>query len=99
MLPGKISASRSVLLIALGYLFIFAFSFAFAYLGLAPLVFPKTPPPVKEETVKTPIPYFGAGEKDDQIKNILLLGYGGADHNGGFLTDSIILLSLNQKSV
>jgi len=99
MLPEKIPASRSILLIALGYLFIFAFSFAFAYLGLAPLIFPqKTPPPVKEEVVKTPIPYFGAGEKDDQIKNILLLGYGGADHNGGFLTDSIILLSLNQKT-
>lgn len=29
--------------------------------------------------------------------NVLLLGYGGADHSGGALTDSMILVSLNTK--
>lgn len=47
----------------------------------------------KAETVSSPLP---ALELHDQI-NILLLGYGGAGHDGGNLTDSLIIFSLNPK--
>jgi len=38
-----------------------------------------------------------AGEKDDRI-NILLLGMGGANHDGGYLADTIILASLEPST-
>lgn len=37
------------------------------------------------------------GEKDDRI-NILLLGMGGAKHDGGYLTDTIMLVSLQPST-
>src|SRR3989339_1075459 len=37
------------------------------------------------------------GEKEDRI-NILLLGMGGKNHEGGYLTDTIILLSLEPST-
>ncbi|MEI7620598.1 MAG: LCP family protein, partial [Candidatus Falkowbacteria bacterium] len=53
------------------------------------------------------IPFFGKlitasdnkvdGEKEDRI-NILLLGMGGADHDGGYLADTIILASLQPST-
>jgi LCP family protein required for cell wall assembly len=49
------------------------------------------------ELPQTPTPYFGETQKEEKTKNILLLGYGGKDHSGGFLSDTIILLSLNKE--
>ncbi|MCL5959784.1 MAG: LCP family protein [Chloroflexi bacterium] len=38
---------------------------------------------------------FGGG--DSQRANVLVLGYGGGEHPGAYLTDSMLVLSLNRK--
>jgi len=53
---------------------------------------------VDNSPAKTPASYFGETKKDESTKNILLLGYGGAGHAGGTLSDSILLLSINSKT-
>lgn len=53
---------------------------------------------VDNSPAKTPTSYFGETQKDQSLKNILLLGYGGAGHSGGTLADSIIVLSINTKT-
>ncbi|BCX14414.1 MAG: hypothetical protein KatS3mg088_097 [Patescibacteria group bacterium] len=84
--------------IIISFIFIFIVSFSFAFLVLGKIIFPEK----KEEEIKTPpktpIPYFGQTQKEESVKNILLLGYGGNGHSGGYLADSIILLSLNKNS-
>jgi polyisoprenyl-teichoic acid--peptidoglycan teichoic acid transferase len=47
-----------------------------------------TPVSIETSTTPTPIP---TPPKDSQSLNILLLGYGGAGHQGGYLTDAIVL--------
>jgi len=91
--------SKTHILIAISFLFILIISFAISYLFLGKLIFRES----KKETTKeielpqTPTPYFGETQKEEKTKNILLLGYGGKDHSGGFLSDTIILLSLNKE--
>ena len=91
--------SKTHILIAISFLFILIISFAISYLFLGKLIFRES----KKETTKeielskTPTPYFGETQKEKKTKNILLLGYGGKDHSGRFLSDTIILLSLNKE--
>jgi len=55
-------------------------------------VFVETPPSQEETSDVTPV----ASPSGDFI-NVLLLGYGGAGHDGGSLMDTIILVSLETK--
>jgi len=56
-----------------------------------------TTEPIDTSPARTPTNYYGEGTKVESTKNILLLGYGGAGHSGGTLSDSIIVLSVNSK--
>jgi LCP family protein required for cell wall assembly len=95
----KLSKNKALVWGVILAVFLFFASFFFSYFVLGKIFFKEE----KKEnnlteigTPKTPIPYFGETKKEEDTKNILLLGYGGAGHDGGFLSDSIILLSLNK---
>jgi len=53
---------------------------------------PKAPEPVVTEVAKTIVP---AIIENSENLNVLLLGYGGAGHSGGYLTDTIMLAHVN----
>lgn len=95
----SVKLNKNYILITTGLLLVFVFSFSISYFLLGKLIFKdKKTQSIKEiEPVKTPVPYFGETKKEEKVKNILLLGYGGQGHSGGFLSDSIILLSLNKE--
>ena len=77
---------------------IFTVTFGATYFVYSKIVSKKTTEEVDNSPARTPSSYFGETKKDESTKNILLLGYGGADHAGGALSDSIILLSINSKT-
>ncbi len=89
---------RSYLSLFLILLLIFSFTFGVTYFVYSRIVSKKTSLETDNSPAKTPVPYFGEVEKDESVKNILLLGYGGAGHAGGTLSDAIILLSINTKT-
>ncbi|MFO0704205.1 MAG: LCP family protein [Patescibacteria group bacterium] len=68
---------------ALG-LIAFAFS-AFSYAS----VVAQTPKEVSSRLIPTPTPYY---------QNIALMGYGGGDHDGGALTDSIMVARVDDRA-
>ena len=82
----------------MAYISLLFVSFLFSYTILGKIIFPE---PEKKEDItlpppKTPTPYFGETKREENTKNILLIGYGGAGHSGSFLADSIILLHINK---
>lgn len=94
----KIFKNKTVILV-FSYISLLIASFLFSYLFLGKIIF--TQPKEKERIYippKTPVAYFGETKREEEAKNILLIGYGGAGHSGGFLADSIILLHLNKKT-
>jgi LCP family protein required for cell wall assembly len=54
---------------------------------------------IKEATVNAVSRKIGTEMQKDQYGNVnmLMLGYGGANHDGGYLTDSIIVVSRNPE--
>lgn len=94
----KKALQNKVFLLVLSYITLLFVSFFFSYTILGKIIFPEQQK--KEEVIlpppKTPTPYFGETKREENTKNILLIGYGGAGHSGGFLADSIILAHFNK---
>lgn len=97
-MPDNIKDSwQNILIVALS-IGIFILGFAISYLSLKK--FSQTP---KIETSNipfnkaTPAPINNVTKKEG-IYNILLLGYGGAGHSGGLLTDSIVVLNIDTNT-
>lgn len=83
------------ILTALLLIAIFAVGFGGSYfLGKFSKIFVKTE---SEQTLENVAPTTALPPKEGEV-NVLLLGYGGAGHEGGTLTDSIILLTADIKS-
>lgn len=88
------------LLITIGFLIIFTLGFSTTYLTIKlSKIFTKNP--LSESNVKLNV-YANASprpieeiDKTQGVYNFLLLGYGGEDHDGGLLTDSIIVVHIN----
>jgi anionic cell wall polymer biosynthesis LytR-Cps2A-Psr (LCP) family protein len=89
---------RSYLSLFLVLVLIFSFAFGATYLVYSKVIAKKNAQEVDNSPARTPSSYFGETKKDESVKNILLLGYGGAGHAGGTLSDSIILLSISSKT-
>ncbi len=95
----KKALKNKAAILIFSYIGLLVVSFLLSYFFLGKIIFPQA----KEKEVsyappKTPVPYFGEIEREENSKNILLIGYGGAGHDGGFLADSIILLHLNKEA-
>ena len=83
------------ILTALLIVAIFSVGFGGSYfLGKFSKIFVKSEPGQTMENVASPTPF---PPKEGEV-TVLLLGYGGAGHEGGTLTDSIILLTADIKS-
>ncbi len=95
----KKALKNKAAILIFSYIGLLVVSFLLSYFFLGKIIFPQA----KEKEVsntppKTPTPYFGEGKREENTKNILLIGYGGAGHDGGFLADSIILLHINKET-
>jgi LCP family protein required for cell wall assembly len=98
-MPQITLSKKNIVLFSLLGLLILASSFCFSYFVLGKMIYKqKMVEEVDNSPAKTPTPYFGETKKDENVKNILLLGYGGAGHSGGTLADSILVLSVDTKS-
>lgn len=90
---------NKTLILVFSYIILLVVSFLFSYFFLGKIIFPQAEEKEKVYAPpKTPIVYFGETQREENSKNILLIGYGGAGHSGGFLADSIILLHLNKET-
>ncbi len=90
---------NKALILIFSYISLLVVSFLFSYFFLGKIIIPQ--PKEKEIALpppKTPAAYFGETKREENSKNILLIGYGGAGHSGGFLADSIILLHINKEA-
>jgi len=73
------------------FLFLLSFGLSFAFWTFKNISVAGAPPVVAGQPLPTPRP-------PSPITNILLLGYGGLNHDGGLLTDTIILVRLDKVS-
>lgn len=91
------------ILIGVGLFCIFAVGFGISYLGFNfSKIFTKNP---LRNILPTPNSFNQASpkpiedlNKDNGVYNILLLGYGGDGHDGGLLTDSMIIVHVDTNS-
>ena len=91
----KLKDNKDKILRGLFFLGIFIFGFFTTYLSLKTFnPFKKTSPSINLYTNATPEPI----DEEKGVFNILLLGYGGAGHSGGGLTDSIIVAHINTNT-
>ncbi len=90
---------RRNILIGLAYFGIFIFGFVISYFSLKfSKVFVKTPFPANTPSdSQNPISFQPAPEipQEEGVFNAVLLGYGGAGHEGSLLTDSIIVIHVD----
>lgn len=100
----KLKFTKKNVLIGLGFVLIFAIGFAIAYFSLKlSKIFVKTQPspsPVATQTSRDGINFGTPPPNSNQqgIYNTVLLGYGGAGHDGSMLTDSIIIVHVNTNN-
>jgi LCP family protein required for cell wall assembly len=97
-MPLNALAKKNIILFSLVGLLIFFSSFCLSYFLLGKIIYRDKPIEVDNSPAKTPTPYFGETQKRQNVKNILLVGFGGAEHSGGTLADSIIVISIDNQN-
>jgi polyisoprenyl-teichoic acid--peptidoglycan teichoic acid transferase len=85
-------------------IFLVGFTFTYSFLQLSK-IFVKNPirnmlptPNLYAKATAKPVEQFEPEKQDKGTYNILLLGYGGANHDGGLLTDSIITVHVDTNN-
>ena len=87
--------------IILGFLMagVFALGFIISYLSLTmSKIFVKAPAPTPNSFAQASPKPINETPQEKGVYNVLLLGYGGAGHDGSMLTDSIIVVHINTNS-
>lgn len=99
----KTYMTRQNIILGVVLIVVFIIGFTSTYFTLKiSNIFVKTPTPTPQATTstQTPINFAPAPEitKEKGVYNTVLLGYGGAGHDGSLLTDSIIVVHINTNN-
>ena len=81
------------------FIFLFIFLFLFLAIFFAYSYYQNNKQEILKNTLEIATNVLGKDLKksEDNLTNILLLGAGGEDHEGGYLTDSLIVMTLNHN--
>jgi anionic cell wall polymer biosynthesis LytR-Cps2A-Psr (LCP) family protein len=97
-MPSKFSFSKQNIILGIILVVVFCLGFSITYFSLKlSKIFVKTSPDPSPTPIQNSVSF---GETTDVVSekgvyNTVLLGYGGAGHSGGLLTDSIIVVHVN----
>ena len=91
----KVFTRKNAKLILLFLAYIFSSSLSYAYFSNNAFLNSPLPDLVLSANTQLPTIEEFEGGQEDKVLNVLLLGYGGAGHQGGFLTDVIMVVHLN----